>query len=179
MSVTYREKLLGDRKRFIDFAKIDKGFKVLDAGTGEGFLALWIARKVGKNGSVIAIDVSSDYVKKAHKMFKKEKISDFVHVIKADLRWIPLPRDSLDVILSYNFISSINVPSQLPRVFSQMKETLTKNGKIIAVDYCSRPKNKHESLFFKRFNIYKEVYKTLGKCLHVTFFNREKIKLLL
>lgn len=168
-----------DRRRFIDTAKISRGSKVLDVGTGDGFFALWSARKVGKNGLVIAIDISSEYVKKAHEMFKKEEISDFVHVIKADLRWIPLPKNALDVAMSYNFISSINIPSQLPIVFSQLKETLTRDGRIIAVDYVSRPKNKHESLFFNRFDIYKEVYKNLGKCLHVTFFTPEEIKFLL
>jgi len=165
-----------DRKRFVDIAKITEGSKALDAGTGDGFFALWIARRIGISGLVIAIDISSEYVRKAHGLFKKESVSDYTHVIRSDLRWIPVLRNALDVAASYNFVSSINVPSALTEIFSQIQATLKKDGRIIAVDYNLKPRSKVETLFFRRFALYRRVYKALGKSLHVTFFTPDEIR---
>lgn len=164
-----------DRKRFVDIAKITEGSKTLDAGTGDGFFALWIARRIGRTGLVIAIDVSPEYVRKAHGLFKKESVSDYTHVIRSDLRWIPVRKSTLDVAASYHFVSSINVPSALTEIFSQMMSTLKKDGRIIAVDYYPKPRSKEENLFFRRFALYRRVHKALGKSLHVTFFTRDEI----
>jgi len=168
-----------DRKRFVDTAKITEGSKALDAGTGDGFFALWIARRIGICGLVIAIDISSEYVRKAHQLFKKESVSDYTHVIRSDLRWIPVRRNALDVAASYNFVSSINVPSALAEIFSQIKGILKKDGRIVAVDYNPKPRSKEENLFFRRFVLYRRVYKALGKSLHVTFFLPDEIRSML
>ncbi len=168
-----------DRRRFVDIAKITEGSKALDAGTGDGFFALWIARRIGRKGLVAAIDVSSEYVRKAHELFKKEPVSDYTHVIRSDLRWIPIRKKTLDVAASYNFVSSINVPSALAEIFSQIKGTLKKDGRIIAVDYVPKPRSKEENLFFKRFALYRRVYKALGKSLYVTFLTLDKIRSML
>jgi len=164
-----------DRKRFVDIAEITEGSKALDAGTGDGFFSLWIARRIGSKGLVIAIDVSSEYVRKAHGLFKKESVSDCTHVIRSDLRWIPVRRNALDVAASYNFVSSINVPSALTEIFSQTKEALKKDGRIVMVDYYPKPRSKEENLFFRRFALYRRVYKALGKSLRVTFFTPDEI----
>jgi len=168
-----------DRKRFVDIAKITEESKVLDAGTGDGFFALWIARRIGRSGSVIAIDISSEYVGKAHELSKKESVSDCMHVIRSDLRWIPVRENALDVAASYHFVSSINVPSALAEIFSQIKGTLKKDGRIITVDYHPKPRSKEEFFFFRRFALYRRVYKALGKSLHVTFFAPEEIRSML
>lgn len=168
-----------DRKRFVDIARITEGSKALDAGTGDGFFALWMARRIGRSGLVIAIDVSSEYVRKAHGLFKKESVSDCTHVIRSDLRWIPICKNMLDVAASYHFVSSINVPSALAEIFSRIKETLKKDGRIITVDYDPERRGKEENLFFRRFALYRRVYKALGKSLNVTFFTPDEIRSML
>ena len=177
--LSYETKMLEDRARFVRMAGLKKGSRVLDAGTGHGLLAKCIAPKVGKNGLIVAVDISSNHVKQANTLFKKERLSDFVHVIKADLRWVPISSNTLDVVLSYNFFCSINVPSDMPKVLSDAKRILRKNGRIIAVDYVSKSKSEHENLYFRRFDVYKKVYMYIGNSLHLTFFTGKEIKSLL
>jgi ubiquinone/menaquinone biosynthesis C-methylase UbiE len=171
--------MLEDRARFVKMAGIKNGLRVLDMGTGHGLFAECIAQKVGENGLVIAMDVSSEHVKEASALFKKEQLSDVVHVVKADLRWIPVPSSILDAVMSYNFLCSINAPSGLSRVFSEAKRILKDEGRIIEIDYFSKPKDEHESLYLRRFDVYKKVYMYTGNSLHLTFFAAKEIKSLL
>jgi len=168
-----------DRKRFVDIAKIAEGSKALDAGTGDGFFALWIARRIGGKGQVIAVDVSPEYARKAHGLFKKESVSDCTHVIRSDLRWIPVRKNALDVAASYNFVSSINVPSALNEILSQIKGILKKDGRIVMVDYHPKPRSKEENLFFRRFALLQRVARAIGKSLYVTFFTPDEIRSML
>lgn len=177
--LSYETKMLEDRARFVKMAGTKNGSRVLDMGTGHGLFAKCIAQKVGENGLVIAMDVSSDHVKEARALFKKEQLSDVALVVKADLRWIPIRSGILDAVMSYNFLCSINVPSGLSRVFSEAKRILKEEGRIIATDYFSKPKDEHESLYLRRFDVYKKVYASTGNSLHLTFFTAREIKSLL
>jgi ubiquinone/menaquinone biosynthesis C-methylase UbiE len=175
----YERKMIEDRARFARKANIKSGSKVLDMGTGHGLFATCIAREVGRSGLVIAIDVSSEHVKQTKMLFKKEQLSDFAHIIKADLRWIPISTNRLDAVMSYNFLCSINAPSDLSKVFFEARRILRNNGKIIAIDHFSKARDKHESLFFRRFDVYKDIYMYTGNSLHLTWFSTQEIKTLL
>jgi ubiquinone/menaquinone biosynthesis C-methylase UbiE len=177
--LSYETKMLEDRARFVKMAGIKNGSMVLDMGTGHGLFAKCIVRKVGENGLVIAMDVSSDHVKEASALFKKEQLSDVAHVVKADLRWTPIRSGILDAVMSYGFLCSINVPSGLSRVFSEAKRILKEEGRIIAIDYFSKPRDEHESLYLRRFDVYKKVYAYTENSLHLTFFTAREIKSLL
>jgi len=174
----YERRMMEDRSRFVDMVDLKNGLKVLDAGTGHGLFAMFIARRIKSNGLLVAIDVSSEHVRQANALLKKEKFS-FAHVVKADLRWVPIASDSLDAVMSYDFLCSVNSPSTLPKVFLEAKRILKNEGTMIMVDYAPKPENAHESLFYQRFSIFEKVYAQAGKSLHLTFFNSKKIESLL
>jgi ubiquinone/menaquinone biosynthesis C-methylase UbiE len=174
----YEKLIIEDRQRFVNMADLKTGSKVLDAGTGHGFFALCIARRIKSNGLLVAIDVSSEHVRQANTLLKKEKLG-CANVVKADLRWVPIASDSLDAVMSYDFLCSVNHPSALPRVFFEAKRILKNEGAMIVVDYVPKPENTHESLFYQRFSIFKKVYADTGDSLHLTFFNSKKIESML
>jgi ubiquinone/menaquinone biosynthesis C-methylase UbiE len=177
--VAYEKSMTEDRARFVEMAGIRSNFRVLDAGTGHGLFAVCIARKIRRNGLVIAIDVSSEHVKKTKALLKKEKLTDSVYVIKADLRQVPISDNAIDTVMSYNFLCSINIPSALSKVFFEAKRILKNNGKLVAVDFTSKPKDEHENLFFQRFDVFRKVYVHTGDSLHLTFFAAKEIESLL
>jgi ubiquinone/menaquinone biosynthesis C-methylase UbiE len=174
----YEKRMIKDRQRFVNMVDLKNGSKVLDAGTGHGFFAICIARRIKSNGLLVAIDVSSEHVRQANASLKKDKL-DCAHVVKADLRWVPIARKSLDAVMSYDFLCSINHPSDLPRVFLETKRILQNEGTMIVVDYVPKPENTHESLFYQRFGVFKEVYAHTGNSLHLTFFSSKKIESML
>lgn len=118
-----------DRARFVEMAGIRNNLKILDAGTGYGLFAVCIARKLRRNGLVVAIDVSSEHAKQTKALLKREKLADFAHVVKADLRWVPVSDSTIDAVMSYDFLCSINIPSALGKVFCEAKRILKKEGR--------------------------------------------------
>lgn len=60
-----------DKVNFIlDFFHLDKGQDVLDLGTGTGVLLPFIAQRIGKEGSLTAVDYSEGMLKRAESKFK-------------------------------------------------------------------------------------------------------------
>ncbi len=80
-------------------AELRPGEIVLDLGSGGGMDALVAARKVGPDGHVFGLDMSDDMVRLAHHNAAVAEVSN-VAFLKGDLEAVPLPRESVDVIIS-------------------------------------------------------------------------------
>lgn len=72
----------------------DEG-RVLDAGTGGGRYAVWLAER---GLEVDALDVSAEQVHIAREKVVERGLSDRVSVQQGDLRALPFPTDSFDVV---------------------------------------------------------------------------------
>ena len=75
---------------------IQKGERVLDIGSGPGFLATAIAEQTGPNGEVVGIDISQQMVDRASQRSDFEWLS--YHC--ADATALPFPDDHFDVAVS-------------------------------------------------------------------------------
>ncbi|MFG6107707.1 methyltransferase domain-containing protein [Leptothoe sp. EHU-05/26/07-4] len=68
------------RKRVCDhllsYSQVSLGQSVLDIGTGTGYLAIAAAKKVGTQGSVVGVDLSSEMLKKARSKAKAAELSN-------------------------------------------------------------------------------------------------------
>lgn len=80
-------------------AELRPGEVVLDLGSGGGMDAFVAARKVGPDGHVFGLDMSDDMVLLAHRNAAAAEVSN-VGFLKGDLEAVPLPRESVDVIIS-------------------------------------------------------------------------------
>lgn len=83
------------------FARADlrPGEVVLDLGSGAGMDALVAARRVGADGHVFGLDMSDEMMALAQRNAADAKVSN-VAFIKGDMESVPLPRESVDVIIS-------------------------------------------------------------------------------
>lgn len=82
----------------LNFLNIQNGVKVLDVGTGTGILLPFLAKQVGEQGKVIAIDVSDKMLEVAQRKYSYNNVS-FVcdDVLEADL-----PIGYFDIIICYS-----------------------------------------------------------------------------
>lgn len=112
------------------FSEIKAGDTVLDLGSGAGFDCFLAAKKVGKQGKVIGVDMTEEMVQKAEVNAKKHDYKN-VEFILCDIERLPLPNDSVDVIIS-NCV--INLAPDKNKVFSEAHRVLKRGGKMFVSD---------------------------------------------
>jgi len=85
----------------MDALGIQPGTAVADVGSGDGYFSFHLARRVGAEGRVYAVDIDEGALRKLHKQAEKEKLSQIETIVgaKDDPR---LPAESVDVVLVVN-----------------------------------------------------------------------------
>src|SRR6202161_4413220 len=80
-------------------AKLNVGETVLDLGSGGGIDVLLSARRVGPTGKAYGLDMTDEMLALANANKKKAGV-DNVEFLKGEIEHIPLPDDSVDVVIS-------------------------------------------------------------------------------
>lgn len=110
--------------------EIKEGDTVLDLGSGAGFDCFLAAKKVGKSGKVIGIDMTEEMVKKAKAIAKKYGHNN-VEFRLGDIENLPVESESIDTIIS-NCV--INLAPNKSRVFDEAYRVLKSGGKMYLSD---------------------------------------------
>jgi len=114
----------------IALSRIKEGDVVLDLGSGAGFDAFLAAKKVGKSGKVIGVDMTRAMVRKAKANAAKYGYTN-VEFRRGDIEDLPLEDSSVDVVIS-NCV--INLAPDKDRVFSEAFRVLGKKGRMFVSD---------------------------------------------
>jgi len=107
-----------------------EGETVLDLGSGAGIDCFLAAKKVGLKGKIIGLDFNDDMLELARSNAKKLGLKN-VEFIKGDIEKIPLPNNSVNVIIS-NCV--INLAPDKDKVFSEIHRVLKPNGRVYISD---------------------------------------------
>lgn len=85
----------------MDALGIQAGTAVADVGSGDGYFSFHLARRVGADGRVYAVDIDDGALKKLRREAEKEGLGQIETIVgaKDDPR---LPPDSVDVVLVVN-----------------------------------------------------------------------------
>jgi arsenite methyltransferase len=111
-------------------ASLKEGERVLDLGSGAGFDCFLAAKKVGKTGKVIGVDMTPEMLEKARANAKKGKYEN-VEFRLGEIENLPVADNSVDVIIS-NCV--INLAPNKKRVFEEAHRVLAPKGRLMVSD---------------------------------------------
>jgi len=109
---------------------LHEGETVLDLGSGGGIDVLLSARRVGPKGTVYGLDMTDEMLALGQRNAAKARATN-VHFLKGLIEAIPLPAESVDVVIS-NCV--VNLSTDKRSVYAEIQRVLRPGGRVGITD---------------------------------------------
>ncbi len=117
-------------------------------------LAINLARLVGKDGLVIAVDYGKGYISNIKDAISKSGFSERISFILSDLRHIPLKDHSIDAAVSLDTIqnmygNTLNVEDVVKGYIGESTRVVKAGGKVVVGTRNPIPRNKTQEVYLE------------------------------
>ena len=122
----------------IAVADLHEGEMVLDLGSGGGIDVILSAKRVGRTGTAYGLDMTDEMLALAQRNAREAGVAN-AHFLKGMIEQIPLPAESVDVVIS-NCV--INLSTDKAAVLTEIARVLRPGGRVgvsdvVAEDHLS------------------------------------------
>lgn len=119
------------RDAIVAACKIRSGMQVADVGAGTGLFSRLFSPKVGAEGIVLAVDISSDFLKHIQETSQQAGLKNIQTVLcKQDS--VELPEASVDLVFACDTYHHFEFPF---KTLHSIHKALKPDGRLIVVDY--------------------------------------------
>lgn len=151
----------GSLKKALEVANPRENSLVLEAGFGTGKTLVELAKKVGNNGAVYALDISQNMMERTHELLHRRNLADRVNLILSDAENTPFSDATFDLVFSSYMLDLIDTPT-IPTVLLEFKRVLKSVGLLVLVGLSKGSK------WYDNMRLHEWVYKRspslLGGC---------------
>lgn len=117
---TYQKPDESKLRRVVSSASIEVGNRVLDVGTGTGILLPLLVKSLGRTGSIVALDISLEMLKRA----QAKGISDKISYVQADVKDTPFKGSSFDRVICFasfpHFVDKLSALVEIARILKEV-----------------------------------------------------------
>jgi len=117
----------------IEKAEIQSGWKVLDVGSGTGYLTIPAAQKVAPHGCVECIDNLIELQNVIRTKAQKLKLENNIHLQLSDVSELPFPDNYFDAVISSYLLHEI--PETSGNLFAEAYRVLKQGGNFVIADF--------------------------------------------
>lgn len=115
----------------LDALKLKPGNTVADIGAGSGYFTVRLARRVGQQGKVFAVDIQQEMLDLLRKRLQRQKVEN-VTLVKGTMSDPKLPENSTDLILLVDVYHEFSHPWEMT---TGMVRALKPGGRLVLVEY--------------------------------------------
>ena len=120
--------MVEQRKQIIEIMMLQPGERVLDIGSGPGFLASEIGEVVGSSGQVCGVDISETLLQVARSHCARQS---WVEFRDGDAARLPYPDSSFDIGISTQVLEYV---PDVDAVLSELHRVLCPGGRVVLLD---------------------------------------------
>ena len=128
------------RERILDAIGIKSGQTVADVGAGTGFYSRLFASKVGDQGWVYAVDISSKFLEHINKQSRADGVQNLTCVLGTS-HSIQLPPNSVDVVFICDTYHHFEFPQS---TLASIHRALKPGGTLVVIDFERIPGQSRE-----------------------------------